>query len=260
MHPDEHPDRPARFDVIGCRITRADMTSAIGHTTRRLQSGEGGYVCFTNVHASVTGRRDPAYRQALDHSFMTLPDGKPLYWVARARGLQDVGHVPGPDFMPEFIEHSRELGLRHYFFGSTPEVLDALTTTLRQHYPDIRIVGSHSPPFRALSKEENRQLVDKINAARPDIIWIGLGAPKQELWMNKHWRSLRPAVLMGVGAAFDFHAGTAKRAPAMFTRLGLEWLYRLVNEPRRLWKRYLVTNTLFVGFLIYDRLRRKGDA
>lgn len=247
---------PDRYDVIGCRITRANMSSAIRETEARIQSGKGGYICFTNVHASVMGRTDENYLNALNGSFMTLPDGKPLYWVAHTRSLDDVGHVPGPDFMPRFIESTADLGLRHYFFGSTPEVLETLTEKLTENFPGIQIAGSFSPPFRQMSPDETAQVLQRIKDSAPDIVWIGLGAPKQELWMREHWEALKPAILMGVGAAFDFHAGSVRRAPGIYTRLGLEWAYRLCKEPRRLWKRYLVTNTLFIRFLLGDWIAR----
>lgn len=240
---------PERYDVISCRISRATMETAVTHTIDRVDSKRGGYVCFTNVHAAVMGRQDRAYRAALDNSYMTLPDGKPLFWVARLKKLSDVGHVPGPDFFPAFLERTADKGLRHYFFGSKPDVLSTLEKKLTALHPEMQIVGSYSPPFREVSREETKAMIADINRVQPDVVWIGLGAPKQEFWMADNWEALRPAILMGVGAAFDFHAGTVKRAPRLFTRVGLEWLYRLCREPRRLWRRYFVTNSLFIYFL-----------
>ncbi len=248
-----------RYNVIECNITRANMRSAIENARENIKNKTGGYVCFTNVHASVIGHQNLKFRSALNNSFMTLPDGKPLYWYARLKGLRDVGHVPGPDFMPTFIKHNHKTDIKHYFFGSTQEVLDKLSINLKQRYPEINIAGSFSPPFRALSAEETGEIIKKINALKPDIIWIGLGAPKQEEWMADNWEELRPALLMGVGAAFDFHAGTIQRAPPVFTKLGIEWLHRLSQEPKRLFRRYLVTNTLFIWYLISGSLKRNKN-
>ena len=201
------------------------------------------------------GRRNKELRPVLNNSFMTLPDGKPLFWVARLKSLRQVGHVPGPDFFPELLSEPAFQSVRHFFFGSTPGTLDLLLNNLKQKYPNILITGSLSPPFRMLSDEEDDSIIDTINRAQPDIIWVGLGAPKQEIWMAKHWQQLKPAILMGIGAAFDFHAGTIRRAPTVLSRIGLEWLHRLLSEPGRLWKRYLITNSLFLYYLTVDWLR-----
>ena len=239
-----------RYNVIECKITRANMDSAIDNVKQNIKDQTGGYVCFTNVHASVMGHQNLNFRNILNNSFMTLPDGKPLYWYAQLKGLRDVGHVPGPDFLPKFIKQTHKTKIKHYFFGSTQEVLIKLTKNLQSHYPEINIAGSYSPPFRELSTEENSEIIKNINNLKPDIIWIGLGAPKQETWMADNWEKLQPALLMGVGAAFDFHAGTIKRAHPVFTKLGIEWLHRLFQEPRRLFSRYLITNSLFLWFLL----------
>jgi exopolysaccharide biosynthesis WecB/TagA/CpsF family protein len=231
------------------------MKMAIDYVRDNIMNKVGGYVCFTNVHASVMGRQSLEYRSTLNSSFMTLPDGKPLFWYAYLKGLRDVGHVPGPDFLPAFIKETHQTGLRHYFYGSTQKVLDALTRNLLAQYPEINIAGTYSPPFRKLSQDETSEIINNINHAKPDIIWIGLGAPKQEKWMEDNWSKLKPALLMGVGAAFDFNAGTIKRSPPIYTKLGIEWLHRLSQEPWRLFKRYLVTNSLFVWFLVIDVLK-----
>jgi len=246
-----------RYDVIGCSINCANIESAIGEVLRRVQDGTGGYVCFTNVHCAVMAHRDSQYRNIINTSFMTLPDGKPLYWVARSRGLAGVGHVPGPDLLPALLAIKHDPPLRHFFYGSRREVLAALVNNLKSRYSGIEIVGTYSPPFRPLSEQERRQVLDEILRAQPDIVWVGLGAPKQEQWMAENWHSLKPAVLMGVGAAFDFHAGAVKRAPSLFTRIGMEWAYRLASEPRRLWRRYLVTNSLFLCYLILGMVKKK---
>lgn len=244
-----------RFPVLDCRINRTDLERATNDTCAHISTGAGGYVCFSNVHTVVSARRDELLRDITNQSFLSLPDGKPLSLVARWHGLTDVGRVAGPDFLPYLIGKTR--GARHYFYGSTPETLARLTANLQHRFPDMNIAGSYSPPFRDLTPDETDQILEQINAARPDLIWVGLGAPKQEYWMARHWERLRPAILLGVGAAFEFHAGTVTRAPAWIQRLSIEWLYRLLQEPRRLWKRYLVTNSLFIYYLVSHALFTK---
>lgn len=241
---------PRRIDVLGSRISAVNADEALALIQERLRDGRGGYVCFTNVHTAVVGHQDAKLRAVTNASFLSLADGKPVYWLARSRGA--VGHVPGPDFMTLSLQRCQ--GGRHFFYGSTMEVLDQLVTRLRVDFPGINICGAFSPPFRELTAEEKLQHYSLIRAARPDFIWVGLGAPKQELWMAEAFESLRPAVLLGVGAAFDFHSRVVSRAPGAMRAMGLEWLFRLLRQPRRLWRRYLVTNTLFVVYLARDVL------
>lgn len=243
-----------RYRIVDCRISRTNMSRSISDTLERVRMGLGGYVCFSNVHSIVVSAMDPRLREIINSSFLTLPDGKPLSVIARLKGYSDVGQVPGPDFMPMLIQQSK--CLKHFFYGSTNTVLHALTSNLKQKFPHANIVGSYSPPFRNLSSSESNEIIALINNTKPDIIWVGLGAPKQEYWIAENWQQLRPAILMGVGAAFNFHANEKKRAPVWMRNLCLEWLYRLAYEPKRLWRRYLVTNSLFIYYLIRDTLRR----
>lgn len=244
-----------RFPVLDCLISRTNMACAAESLRERITEGSGGYVCFSNVHTVVTSRKDTKLRDATNDSFLSVPDGKPLSIVARWRGLKDVDRVAGPDFMPHFIGTAKDV--RHFFYGSTPETLEKLAANLRTRFPGVQIAGTYSPPFGPMSPEETKKALETIRQARPDLIWVGLGAPKQEYWMAQHWQDLRPAVLLGVGAAFDFHAGQLARAPSWVRRSGLEWLHRLLSEPRRLWKRYLVTNSLFIYYLANDLLWRR---
>lgn len=239
-----------RINIIGSCISRCDQAGALDLIMQRLAERRGGYICFANVHSAVTGRNDARFRTVLNHSFLSLADGKAVYWVGQARGAHDLGHVPGPDFMLQLMRRHPER--RHYFYGSTPEVLAKLTERLRRNIAGLNIVGSHSPPFRPATDEERQQDFDRIRAARPDFVWVGLGAPKQEFWMAAATEQLAPAILLGVGAAFDFQAGTVRRAPEWMRDLGFEWLHRLGQEPRRLWRRYLVTNSLFILYLVRD--------
>lgn len=241
-----------RVDVIGSQVTVVDMRSALDAVDARLADGGGGYVCFTNVHAVVTGRRDANFRAVTNGSFMSVSDGRPVFWVGRLKGASGLGHVPGPDFFIEALRRFRSR--RHYFYGSTPETLARLAAELAIAVPGLNICGTFSPPFRALSAEDLQAHYAAIRESGAEFVWVGLGAPKQENWMAAAAPHLPPAVLFGVGAAFDFHAGTVRRAPRMLGHLGLEWLYRLGQEPARLWRRYLVTNSLFVAYVIRDAL------
>ena len=242
-----------RFRVLDCSIDAVEMGQGLDLVLQRISERTGGYVCFSNVHTVVTAINDRRLREITNHSFMSMPDGKPLSVVGRLKGVHNLGRGGGPDFMPLLLE--KGAGLRHYFYGSTDEVLRALCAKVAAKYPDIEIAGAYSPPFRRLSQEEQAEILEQINATRPDVIWVGLGAPKQEYWMSEFFEQLKPAVLMGVGAAFDFHAGMLSRSPAWMRQAGLEWLYRLMQEPRRLWKRYLVTNSLFMFYLLLDVMK-----
>ena len=241
-----------RFDVLGCKISMANTQTAMEAITNRIKSGEGGYVCFSNVHTVVTSKNDVSLRDSTNDSFLSLPDGKPLSVYANLKGYVDVKQVAGPDFMPCFLKSAK--GVKHYFYGSTPETLEKLVTNFSKLYPQAIIVGVYSPPFRELTAVENEKNIEDIKKSGADVIWIGLGAPKQEYWMAEHWEQLKPAILMGVGAAFDFHAGIKSRAPEWMRKYGLEWFHRLCSEPGRLWKRYLVTNTKFIFYILSDAI------
>jgi N-acetylglucosaminyldiphosphoundecaprenol N-acetyl-beta-D-mannosaminyltransferase len=241
-----------RVSIISSRISICDATRALVALEERLTAGRGGYVCFTNAHAAVLCRRDAQFRGVTNGSFLSLADGKSVYWLGRLKGATDLGHVPGPDFLMGALRKFPRR--RHFFYGSTPSVLERLVQSLKKQIPDLNICGILSPPFRPLTQNEVREGYELIRRAKPEFIWVGLGAPKQELWMAESWQLLQPAILLGVGAAFDFHAGSVRRAPAAMRLIGLEWLYRLLQEPQRLWKRYLITNTLFLYYSFQDAL------
>jgi N-acetylglucosaminyldiphosphoundecaprenol N-acetyl-beta-D-mannosaminyltransferase len=249
---------PGRVAVIGSQVSICSAAGALELLKSRLELQAGGYVCFTNAHTAVMGRRDERFRAVTNGSFLSVADGKPVYWTGRMKGAGGLGHVPGPDFMWRVLSQLPQY--RHFFYGSTPAVLSSLTTSVRERIPGVNICGSLSPPFRALAREELAGIYREILQARPDFVWVGLGAPKQELWMAEAWPELRPAILLGVGAAFDFHAGTIRRAPATIRHVGLEWLHRLFQEPRRLWRRYLVTNSLFIYYAVRDALSPRSAA
>lgn len=247
-------DSYPRFNIQGCHVNCMNHDSALKAVAERLEQAIGGYVCFSNVHTVVTSHADRALRDNTNNSFLSLPDGRPLSVYAKLIGIKDVSQVAGPDFMGKCL--AKFTGKRHYFYGATEKTLSLLKANLLRNYPGLSIVGMYSPPFRPLSEEELSEVTQKIRNAEPDFVWVGLGAPKQEEWMGQNWQTLSPAILFGVGAAFDFYAGTVLRAPLWMRELGLEWLYRLFKEPRRLWKRYLVTNTVFLWRLSRDWVTR----
>ena len=242
--------------ILGTKINVTDMDKTVRYIDAHLEELKSHYICVSNVHTTVTAYRDPEYRAVQNGAAMNIPDGKPLSIVQHLSGEKEAGRVPGPDLMPELFRLSEEKGYRHYFYGSTQETLDALKDRLSEKYPEMKIVGMYSPPFRSMTEEEDREAVERINAAKPDFIWVGLGAPKQEKWMANHEGRVC-GVMLGVGAGFDFHAGTVKRAPKWMQEVCMEWLYRIGQDPKRLLIRYLDTNFSFVFDLIKEGMRGK---
>ena len=234
--------------LLGTNINVITMNETVDYMDQHLDELRGKYICVSNVHTTVMAFRDAEYRKVQNGSAMNLPDGKPLSIVCRMRGHQEAGRVPGPDLMPRIFELSEKKGYRHYFYGSTEKTLHALEQKLREKYPKLNIVGMYSPPFRPLTEEEDETVVKQINDTKPDFIWIGLGAPKQEKWMAAHAGMLH-GVMLGVGAGFDFHAGTVRRAPGWMQELCLEWLFRLMQDPKRLIPRYMDTNFSFIHYV-----------
>lgn len=230
--------------VLGTNIDAISWDSALDRVVDWARERESRYVTICNVHVVVSASRDPAYRDIINSSDMATPDGAPVAWMLRRQGFANQSRISGPDLMWALCERAAGEGLPIYCYGSTEETLALLETRLGKAFPALRMTRE-SPPFRALTSEENSAAVDRINASWAGIVFVGLGCPKQERWMAEN-RGRVNAVMIGVGAAFDFHAGTVKRAPAWMRENGLEWLHRLLSEPRRLWKRYLVTNTLFI--------------
>lgn len=231
--------------ILNTNVTVTDMDSTVEYLERNLDLLRGKYICVSNVHTTMTAFWDENYRIVQNSAALALPDGKPLSVVSRRRGFKTASRVPGPDLMTEMFKISEEKGYTHFFYGSTEETLEKLRIQLLEKYPGLNIVGMYSPPFRPLSEEEDIEDINRINDAHPDFIWVGLGAPKQELWMYDHMDKLQ-GVMLGVGAGFDFHAGTIKRAPKWMQEMCLEWLYRLLQDPKRLFKRYAKTNVSFM--------------
>ena len=244
--------------ILGTKINVTDMEKTVSYIAQHLKELKGHYICVSNVHTTVTAYRDEEYRDVQNNAAMNIPDGKPLSIVQRRSGFREAGRVPGPDLMPEIFSISEDKGYRHYFYGSRQETLDALREKLMKQYPRLKIVGMYSPPFRPMSEEEDAETVKKINACRPDFILLGLGAPKQEKWMAAH-DGKGCGVMLGVGAGFDFHAGTIRRAPLWMQEFCMEWLFRIGQDPKRLLPRYLDTNFSFVFYLFREWLKGKDN-
>jgi N-acetylglucosaminyldiphosphoundecaprenol N-acetyl-beta-D-mannosaminyltransferase len=235
-----------RVDVLGVGISAIDMTQAVTEIARWVEEGEQHYVCVTGVHGVMEARRDPELRDIHNASGLTTPDGMPMVWAGHQAGAAHMRRVCGPDLMPELCQLAAERGWSSFFYGGGPGVPELLAERLTARFPGLRVVGTWSPPFRPLTPDEDRMAVERINRAAPDLVWVGLSTPKQERWMAAHAGRLDAPVLLGVGAAFDMHAGLLPQAPRWMQRSGLEWLYRVRREPRRLWRRYLRNNPRFV--------------
>jgi N-acetylglucosaminyldiphosphoundecaprenol N-acetyl-beta-D-mannosaminyltransferase len=237
------PPKLATCEVLDMDVAVGTVESAADAVIARALSGEGGYAVLCNVHVLMTARKRPDVMDAVRGAWAVFPDGAPIAWMQRRDGHKDAERIGGPDLMPAVLERGRSHGVRHAFVGSTPDVVSALQTRLEDFYPEADVVLAHAPERGG---EDGDALFESIAAARPQIVWCALGAPKQELWMARRARDLAPALVLGVGAAFDFHAGTKERAPRWIQRAGLEWVHRLASEPRRLIVRYLTTNAAFV--------------
>lgn len=229
--------------ILGTDVLVTNMEKTVELIEKHIDELRGKYICVGNVHTTVMAYDDAHYHEVQKEAAFVLPDGKPLSVYSRKHGFAEAERVTGPDLMLVLFE--RENGFKHYFYGSTEETLSMLRDKLKERYPKLEIAGMVSPPFRTLTKEEDMAEVQRINASGADIIWVGLGAPKQENWMYDH-KDMVNGVMIGVGAGFDYHAGNIKRAPHWMQKLSLEWLYRLLQDPKRLFKRYLVTNTRYL--------------
>ncbi len=257
------PPRIADQPVLGVPLALTDYEETLDWVEAMAASDSRGYVCVAAVHTVMASREDPELRDAVLGSDLTVPDGQPLVWAMNALGHHLPSRVYGPELMDRACARAAADGLRFYLYGGRNQgALVQLALNLRRRHPGLKIVGGYAPPFRDLSPEEEAWVVEDINRSGADVVWVGIGVPKQEKWMARMRDSLEPPVLVGVGAAFDFHAGLQPQAPDWMQRFGLEWVYRLAHEPRRLFKRYARYNPLFVTAFArqYLRHRRSGAA
>jgi N-acetylglucosaminyldiphosphoundecaprenol N-acetyl-beta-D-mannosaminyltransferase len=244
---------PARVNVLGVGVSAINLERALSLIDRWVREGDRRYVCVCTVHGVMECQRSESLRGLVNGAGMVTPDGMPLVWLGR-RAHPEVDRVYGPDLMLAELERSQVSGHRHFFYGGGPGVAEELATRMRARFPGLSVVGTHSPPFAPLEELCTPATADLINAARPDVVWVGIGSPKQDLWMGRMRPLLEAPVLIGVGAAFDFHTGRVRQAPRWMQRAGLEWLFRLAMEPRRLWRRYALYNSWFLWALALQRL------
>lgn len=245
-----------QFDVLGVRVSAVNLDLACRVIHGWISERAKTYVCVAPVATIIDCQRNPEYKDIINGSGMTTPDGMPLVWIGKRRGHRDMGRTYGPDLMQAFFEFSQDKGCRHYFYGGTQATLDKLIERIRRQFPKIQICGSFAPPFRKTVVTESRDIIGRINDAHPDVLWVGLGSPKQDFWMARNRAVLDVPVMIGVGAAFDFFAGTKPQAPLWMQKSGLEWFFRLCCEPKRLWRRYLLGNSLFIFLLMKDFFKR----
>jgi N-acetylglucosaminyldiphosphoundecaprenol N-acetyl-beta-D-mannosaminyltransferase len=249
----------AQFHLLGVPVAATNMQTAICQVRTWIECGDRGrMVTFSTVHMLVEGVRNPGFFEVLQKADMNCPDGKPLAWYGRHKAGRIVEQVCGPEFLPAFCEATADKNLRHFFYGGADGVAAKAAAILKKRNPGLQIAGIYSPPFRSLTVEEKDQVVVAINASRPDVLWVCLGCPKQEMWIDEFRHKLDVPVLLAVGQALDILAGVKDRAPSILRNMGLEWLYRLCQEPRRLWRRYLVYNSIFLYRLVAERLQPLG--
>lgn len=235
------------MNVLGVGISVLDQDRARECLFDAVRTGKRGYVTITNVHSVSEAQHDPELRRILNNALLATPDGVPLVWMGRLQGHRSIRRVYGPDLMLNLCEHSRAEKFSHFLYGGMPGVVDELARTLRARFPGLNIAGSYTPPFGPLDEVQREKLQRSVRAARPDFFWVGIGMPKQEKFMAQYMSILPEAkIFIGVGAAFDFLIGRVRQAPRWMMRIGLEWLFRLFQEPKRLWRRYLIYNPLFI--------------
>ncbi len=257
----EHSN-PPRVNILGVGVSAMDMPQAVNLVTTAVSEGRKGYVCVTGVHGIMEAQKDAAFKTILNRSFLTTPDGMPTVWVGRMNSHSQMRRVYGPDFMLDVCSASVEKGYTHFLYGGNDGVAEQLKQELTAKFPGLKIVGTYTPPFRPLNATEDAELQSEISRLRPDFFWVGLSTPKQERFMAEYLPKLDARIMVGVGAAFDIHTGRAKDSPDWVKAAGLQWLHRLLQEPSRLWKRYLINNPIFVykmasqllGFTRYDSL------
>ena len=249
-----------RINVLGVGINATTLELAVRKMASWIDSSARKYVNVCTVHTVMECYSNPALRTMINNSGMSTSDGMPLVWLCRYQGHREATRVYGPDFMMAFCAYSLSSGYRHFFYGGADGIASKLAAELEERYPGLQVAGTYSPPFRKVGEIENTEIIERINATRPDVVWVGLGTPKQDFWVAQHRPFLNAAVLVAVGAAFDFLTDRVPQAPQWMQKTGLEWLFRLAMEPRRLAYRYLIYNPLFVihticqlcGFKKYD--------
>jgi N-acetylglucosaminyldiphosphoundecaprenol N-acetyl-beta-D-mannosaminyltransferase len=244
-----------RVDVLGVHVSAVDMTRAVQEIESWIDSGARHYVCVSGAHGVLASSEDATLAQIHNNAGLVVPDGMPMVWAGRWVGFSEIGHVRGADLTLAVLARAEEAGWSSYFYGGAEGLPELLADRLTERFPRLKVAGTYSPPFRDLTVDEDAEIVRRINASGADLVWVGLSTPKQERWMAAHRDRLSAAALIGIGAAFDFHAGRMRQAPSYLQNNGLEWLYRLVVEPKRLWRRYLLGHPRFAWRVLRRRPR-----
>jgi N-acetylglucosaminyldiphosphoundecaprenol N-acetyl-beta-D-mannosaminyltransferase len=240
--------------ILGNKIDCFDSYQIFyNHIIATIKKQEtAGYITVNNVHTMIEGYNNPFYQKIINNGYLSIPDGKPLEIVGKLKGNKNISRLFGPSVMEKFIDWGREDDLTHFFFGSSESTLEKLKTAIQKKYPGTNIVGMISPPYKPFEEWDNEDFIKRINEVKPDFIWVGLGAPKQEKWMFNNYKNINKGLLFGIGAGFDYLAGNTKHAPLWMKNNSLEWLYRLIQEPKRLWKRYLTTIPQFIFLASFE--------
>jgi len=248
----------ASYEVLGVRVDAVQIPDVVSRMEEWIKRRDAcRYIAVTDMHSLMQAQHAESFKRILLDADLVVPDGFPLVWLGRRKGIALRRRVYGPELMERFCEESTAQGYRHFFYGGAQGVAEDLSIRLTARFPALQIAGTYCPPFRPLTQQEDEQVVSMINGVRADVVWVGLGAPKQERWMSEHQRRLNAPVLVGVGAAFDFHTGRIAQAPLWMREHGLEWLFRLSREPGRLWRRYLIYGTQFVALVLLESLGLK---
>jgi N-acetylglucosaminyldiphosphoundecaprenol N-acetyl-beta-D-mannosaminyltransferase len=241
------------FEVLGVRFSAVQIPDVIERIEQWITTGHHTHCVFaSNVHSVVESQRNAHFKETLNTSDLNVPDGMPIILLGRSRGHRLARRVYGPDLFLDFCRETQGKSYRHFFYGGTPEVLESLVSNLKARFPAIQLAGCYAPPFRSLTRQEELHVTELVNQSQADVLWVGLGCPKQELWMQAHRDSINVPAMIGIGQAFDIFAGRTRQAPRWMRENGLEWLFRLKQEPRRLWQRYLIYNTEFVLRMLID--------
>ena len=245
-----------KFCILGVKISAIDINDACSLVEDAILKRQKKYICVCPVSTIMECKRNEKVLMSVNSADLATPDGMPVVWIGKIQGYKNIRRVYGPELMQKICGISEKNGYRNYLYGSSPNVLTKLREKLNKKYPCLIINGSFSPPFRQLTKDEDDKIVEDINSSNPDIVWVGLGSPKQDLWMHEHRQRINAPIMIGVGAAFDFLAGTKPQAPRWIQDNGFEWLFRLITEPNRLWRRYLINNSLFVFYVTLELISR----
>jgi N-acetylglucosaminyldiphosphoundecaprenol N-acetyl-beta-D-mannosaminyltransferase len=244
-------------NVLGVNVSAVDLARAVELADRWIAAENRGYICVTGVHGVMEAQSDPELRHILNHAFINTPDGMPMSWVGRLQGFSKMDRVFGPDLMASLCQISVERNYRHFLYGGESGVAELLKERLERRFPGLQIVGTYTPPFRTLTTEEEEDIFYQLRELQPHILWVGLSTPKQERFMARYLDRLQVPLLVGVGAAFDYHTGRINDCSGWIKRAGLQWLHRLLQDPRRLWKRYLRNNPAFLWKIILQLFKLK---